>query len=159
MPERTTFVEGPGSSCEVKSIVPRWLNRGLWVSQIPSIAGEGKPMSTDEWLLTRGWWPTKGSEPRERYVGTTAAGVACHAQIVETQKTTPMAHASMPANSEMFAKSGISGALTFRIGAYSYKITQMAARSVYSASDGTQSVTTPLDWVFVRSSQPECSRG
>lgn len=104
-------------------------------------------MSTDERLLTRGWWPTKGSEPRDRYVGT-AACASCHAQIVETQKTTPMAHASMPASSEMFAKSDISSPLTFRTGTYSYKISQTAPRSVYSASDGTRSVATPLDWAF-----------
>jgi hypothetical protein len=109
--------------------------------------GVSIPMSTDDRLLASGWWPTKGSEPRERYVGSPACA-ACHAQIADTQKTTPMAHTAMLANSEMFAKSGITGPLTFRSGAYRYEISQTAAGPVYSASDGAQSVSTPLGWVF-----------
>jgi hypothetical protein len=109
--------------------------------------GVSVPMSTADHLLTHGWWPTKGTEPRERYVGS-AACAACHAAIVGTQKTTPMASASMPADSEAFAKSGITGPLRFSISEYTYELTQSASGSVYSARDGTQSVSTPLGWIF-----------
>lgn len=105
------------------------------------------PMSTDDRLLAPGWWPTKGSEPRERYVGS-AACAACHAPIADTQKTTPMAHTAILANSEMFAKLGATSPLTFQNGAYKYEITQTPAGPVYSASEGAQSVSAPLGWVF-----------
>lgn len=105
------------------------------------------PMSTADHLLTSGWWPTKGTEPRERYLGS-AACAACHARIVDMQKTTPMASASMPASATGFAKLGITGPLSFDIRAYTYEITQSPSGPVYSASDGTRSVSTPLGWVF-----------
>jgi Cytochrome c554 and c-prime len=104
-------------------------------------------MSTADRLLAAGWWPTKGSEPRERYVGS-AACATCHSRIAEMQKTTPMASASMPATAAAFARSGIIGPLAFSIRAYTYQLTQTATALVYSASDGAQSVSTPLGWVF-----------
>jgi len=145
---RTNYLfEGPESSVKLRASFLVGLIAVCASARYLASQAKSKPMSTDERLLTRGWWPTKGSEPRDRYVGT-AACASCHAHIVETQKTTPMAHASMTANSEMFAKSDVRSPLTFRAGAYSYKISQTTPRSVYSASDGTQSVATPLDWAF-----------
>ena len=54
----------------------------------------------------------------------------------------------MAANAEMFSKPGNTSPLTFRAGTYSYEVTQSKANSTYSASDGSQSVTARLDWVF-----------
>jgi hypothetical protein len=105
------------------------------------------PMSTADRLITRGWWPTKGSVPRERYVGS-AACAPCHAAIVETQKSSPMATASVPANSGTFAKSGITSPLRFSISAYTYELTPSASGTLYSASDGAKSVSADLGWVF-----------
>jgi len=140
----------PGSSVKRASVAILLFIAGsiaFWMPARLSSQGVTIPMSTADRLLTPGWWPTKGSESRDRYVGSTACA-ACHAQKVETQKITPMAHAAMPANAEMFAKSGNTSPLTFRAGSYNYEIAQSTASSTYSASDGTESVTAPLDWVF-----------
>ena len=105
------------------------------------------PMSTEDHLLAPGWWPRKGSEPREAYVGSTAC-VSCHTRTADMQSTTPMAGAAMPANPQAFAKSGITASLTFNAGAYAYEISQSDGISMYSASEGGRSVSTPLQWIF-----------
>ena len=112
------------------------------VSQAPNVQ-----MTTEDRLLAPGWWPRKGTEVRERYVGS-AACAACHAQIVDLQKTSPMASASMPANESAFARLGITGPLRFSTGTYKFEIAQSAGGPVYSASDGAQSVSTPMSWAF-----------
>ncbi len=104
-------------------------------------------MSTADHLHAPGWWPTKGSEPRQHYVGS-AACAGCHAHTVQSQKTTQMANASARATPAAFAQSGITGPLTFTVGDYRYEVSQNADSSVYSASDGTHSISTPLGWVF-----------
>ncbi len=105
------------------------------------------PTSTDDRLLSPGWWPRKGTEPREAYVGA-ATCATCHTSIVDIQSTTPMAGASMPANPKTFAKSGITSSLTFNAGAYAYEISQSGTSSIYTASGGMHSVSTPLQWIF-----------
>jgi cytochrome c553 len=119
---------------------------GYLASQVASL-----PITTEDRLLSPGWWPRKGSEPRDRYLGS-AACASCHTRIVDTQKTTPIASASVPAGS-VFAKSRAAGPLTldpltFSVGAYKFSVTPDAEGPVYSASDGAQSVSTPLGWVF-----------
>jgi hypothetical protein len=109
--------------------------------------GVNVPTSTEDRLLGPGWWPSKGSEPRERYVGS-ASCATCHARIADAQNTTPMASAAMRANPAAFEKSGITSPLSFTIGAYSYEVTQSETGSIYSASDGKGSVSTPLGWIF-----------
>ena len=138
------------SSVKVALVVIAGMVVGLVVFWMPGDLASQEvtvPMSTPDRVLTAGWWPTKGTEPREHYVGS-AACASCHAQRVETQKLTPMAHAAMAANADMFAKSGNASPLTFRVGAYSYEVFASGANSTYSASDGSQSVSAPLDWVF-----------
>ena len=40
------------------------------------------PMTTSDRVPSKGWWPTKGTEPRDQFVGPdTCAG--CHKQIAE----------------------------------------------------------------------------
>lgn len=106
-----------------------------------------KPMTTADHLQAPGWWPTKGSEPREHYVGS-AACASCHSRIVESQKTTQMANAAERATPAAFAKYGITGPVTAAVGDYRYEVRESGDSSVYSASNGAHSVTTPLSWVF-----------
>ena len=98
-------------------------------------------------LLAPGWWPRKGSETRERYLGS-AACADCHARIVDIQKTSPMISASMPANGSVFGRSGITSPLSFSTGTYKFEIALNAGGPAYSASDGTHSVSTSLGWAF-----------
>ena len=102
--------------------------------------------ATEIRLMDPGWWPTKGTAARDQYVG--PAGCAgCHAEQVETQKNTPMAHALMSANSAV-PNHVLHGPLGFRVGSYNYEVTQTSAGAVYSVSNGTQSLSVPLSWAF-----------
>jgi hypothetical protein len=104
-------------------------------------------MTTEDRLLAPGWWPRKGSETRQRHVGS-AACAACHARIVDIQKTSPMMSASMPAIGSVFGRSGITSPLSFSTATYRFEIALNAGGPAYSASDGTHSVSTSLGWAF-----------
>ncbi len=102
------------------------------------------PMTTSDRVLSKGWWPTKGTEPRDQFVGVeTCAG--CHKQIAETQGTTAMSHASVSAKSD---SSDASGSSSLKMGPYSYQITRTQDGISYSVTDGSRTLTTPVAWVF-----------
>ena len=101
-------------------------------------------MTTSDRVLSKGWWPTKGTEPRDQFVGLeTCAG--CHRQIVETQRTTAMSHASNLAKSDT---SDATGPWSLKLGPYSYEIGRHENGISYSVTDGTRTLITPLKWVF-----------
>src|SRR5436309_15990011 len=91
-----------------------------------SLAGSGNtaaqelsiPMTTSDRVLSKGWWPTKGTEPRDQFVGVEPCA-GCHKQIAETQGTTAMSHASVSAKSD---SSDAGGPSSLRMGPYSYQI-------------------------------------
>lgn len=100
-------------------------------------------MATDDRVQLSGWWPTKGSYPRNQFVGPEACE-ACHASKFQSQSQTPMAHALARAQDSPPLRSHEQ--LSFRSDPFTYQISQ--PRSVYSVSDGTQSVSLPLGWAF-----------
>jgi hypothetical protein len=104
--------------------------------------------ATEIRLMDPGWWPTKGTAARDQYVG--PAGCAgCHAEQVETQKNTPMAHALTLVTANSAVPSHVlHGPLGFRVGSYNYEVAQTSAGAVYSVSNGTQSLSVPLNWAF-----------
>jgi len=77
---------------------------------------------------------TKGSEPRENYVGS-AACAGCHARIVEIQKTTQMRMLQSERRRRL-SRSPASPVAYLTVGDYRYAVSQSADSSVYSASDG-----------------------
>lgn len=93
-----------------------------------------------------GWWPTKGTAARREYAGP-AACAECHTDKVESQKTTPMAHALMTAEAAV-PRQVAHGPLGFNIGSYTYQVAQTAKGIFYSVSDGKESLSVPLSWVF-----------
>jgi len=102
--------------------------------------------ATEIRLLDPGWWPTKGTPARDEYVGSDACA-KCHAERAQTQKNSAMAHALVSASAAV-PQQVSQGPLGFRIGAYSYEVTQAANGPSYSVNNGSQSLSVPLKWAF-----------
>jgi len=92
------------------------------------------------------WWPTKGTVSRQEYVGSESCA-KCHSDKLEMQKETPMAHAlSGPVS--ILSRDLSKGPLEFRVGKYDYRIANSKTGVNYSVSDGNQTDSVPLKWVF-----------
>lgn len=106
---------------------------------------QGEPMATKERILAAGWWPTKSSPPRDEYLGP-AACAGCHHSEAAQQETTPMAKAcAVAANSKTLQTHS---SMTFSLREYHYEIKRDDSRSIFSVSDGTRTISTPLGWAF-----------
>jgi Cytochrome c554 and c-prime len=102
-------------------------------------------MATADRLDSPGWWPTKGTPPRDEYVGA-AACARCHRSEAASQPTTAMARtASAAADSEVLRRHP---SLAVRLGAFSYAISTSGPQSLYTVSDGTRAISAPLSWAF-----------
>ena len=102
-------------------------------------------IATEIRLIDPGWWPTKGDSAREQYVGSEACG-RCHQDIVATQTNTPMAHAVKPATADAFTN--MPRSMHFPTGSYDYSVSQTATGAEYSTTNGQQSASATLNWVF-----------
>ncbi len=70
----------------------------------------------------------------------------CHPAQAKTQPMTSMAHAM-----ELVPECGILGThpvLNFTDGKYSYRIERKRDQSIYSVTDGQQTITVPIGWAF-----------
>jgi Cytochrome c554 and c-prime len=92
------------------------------------------------------WRPTDDS-PGIRYVGTRVCA-QCHKQKAATQLATPMAHALEPASECEVLSQRLR--MTFREGAYSYQILRQDSRSIYTVSDGVNTISEPILYCFGR---------
>jgi Cytochrome c554 and c-prime len=102
-------------------------------------------MATEDRLLYRGWWPRHSAPSADQYVGP-AECAKCHAGKAATQKYTPMALTAQPvAESEILSKRD---RLAFQSGKINYEIATTAGKSVYSVTDGSQTLSAPLTWLF-----------
>lgn len=102
-------------------------------------------MATEDRLLYRSWWPRHSTPSGMEYVGP-AECAKCHAGRAATQKNTPMARTALPvADSDVLATHG---RLTFPSGKISYQIATAAGKSVYTVTDGAQTLSAPLTWSF-----------
>jgi hypothetical protein len=83
---------------------------------------------------------------------TPAAGCAqCHAEVVSSYSHAGMQHALEPEGSDPVLKSHPS--LHAQVGPYSYAIETKGAESTYTVSDGKDSLTLPVRWIFGQHSQ------
>src|SRR5262245_40915444 len=89
------------------------------------------------------WRPTH-APAGARYAGSQACA-QCHTQAA-TQLTTPMARTLEPAKEGRILREH--RRLTFKIGAYSYSITREGEGSVYSVTDGKETISAPILWAF-----------
>lgn len=112
----------------------------------PKPAGPASvPMATEDRLDLPGWWPTKGTVQRNEFLGPDACA-ECHASKVRTQKLTPMAHAALrPVDSEALRSHE---QLTFTLPPLTYQIQRQPDGSLYSVTDGKQTISVPLSWAF-----------
>lgn len=102
--------------------------------------------ATEIRLMDPGWWPTKGSFPRDQYVGSQACG-RCHKEHLETQSRTPMAHALTPADASSSFED-LPRSLQFHTGGYEYDLDRSPSGLEYKTNNGQQSATVALNWVF-----------
>jgi hypothetical protein len=118
-------------------------NSSECVAQAPAV--QAIPMATEDRVQSQGWWPTKGSAPREEFVGP-AECAKCHSAEAASWAKTPMAHASAkPADSEILHGQGD---LTFQAVPFSYELKQTGQETAYSASDAKNTISQPLLWAF-----------
>jgi hypothetical protein len=115
------------------------------VSESQSSKSSELSTATDIRLINPGWWPTKGTFPRDQYVGSETCG-RCHQDRVATQTNTPMAHAVKPATAGAFAN--MPRSMHFRTGSYDYSVSQTATGAEYSTTNGQQAASAALTWVF-----------
>jgi hypothetical protein len=101
--------------------------------------------ATEIRVIDPGWWPTKGTPARDQYVGSETCG-RCHQNKIETQKNTPMAHAVKPATADAFTN--MPHTMHFRAESYDYSLSQTATGAEYSTTNGQQSTSAPVSWVF-----------
>jgi hypothetical protein len=112
---------------------------------VKSLVPASVPMATEDRVQLPGWWPTKGTASRDEFLGPDACE-ACHASKVRTQKQTPMAHAALrPEDSEALRSHE---QLTLSLPPYTYQISRQEAGSLYSVTDGKQTISLPLSWAF-----------
>jgi len=102
-------------------------------------------LSTEDHLAEPGFWPTQPGVSRQDYVGP-AACQSCHAAKVASQAETPMARAVSHADDAKVLHTHPD--LTFSIGVYRYLIKSDGRHSLYSVTDGTETLSSPLMWAF-----------
>lgn len=75
----------------------------------------------------------------------------CHAGVVNSFRTAPMRHAMEPdgANPLLIAHPD----LTITLGAYTYTVQTRNGHSTYSVTDGTETLTLPIHWIFGQHTQ------
>src|SRR3954469_8829436 len=70
----------------------------------------------------------------------------CHPAQAKPHPTTSMAHAmELPAECDILESHPV---LTFQAGSYSYRIERRGKQSIYSVTDGHQTISAPIGWAF-----------
>ena len=136
---RSAFSVAAFSICILANQLPAATNA-------PTPASDDESTTTEMRLLDPGWWPTKGTAARDEYAGS-AACARCHADKSASYASTQMAHAMTPVSAETLPELA-HGPIHHSVGPYSYSLAQMPKGPVLSISDGTQSLSATIGWVF-----------
>jgi len=102
-------------------------------------------LSTEDHLAEPGFWPTQPGVSRQDYIGPTACA-SCHAAKFASQSETPMARAVSHADDAKVLQTHPE--LTFSVGVYRYLIKSDGRHSLYTVSNGTETLSSPLLWAF-----------
>jgi Cytochrome c554 and c-prime len=133
------------SVCIVTAVCASWLHSQNKEGGAVKEQGVETPMATDERLEGSGWWPTKGTASRDKFVGTKECA-RCHAKITATQLTTPMARAaSLAADSQVLREHA---RISREMGPYAYEIASAQGTSNYSVSNGADTASVQIGWAF-----------
>jgi hypothetical protein len=106
---------------------------------------ETQPETLPEQSHHQGWWPNSGSAPRSAYTGSQACA-GCHAAEFAGWQISEMANALGPAAQSEFLRSHPH--LSFEWGQYKYRIDLDKGEAIYSATDGTNTLSSPLLWAY-----------
>jgi hypothetical protein len=102
-------------------------------------------LSTEDHLQDPGFWPTQPSASRSGYTGPEACR-QCHAEKFADQAKTAMRRTMLkPSASEALRRHP---KLTFDVGPYRYIIESDAQHSLYTVTNGKQTLSSPLLWAF-----------
>jgi len=101
-------------------------------------------LSTTERLRKPGWWPTKGTPPREEFTGPSACA-QCHSAISATQLQSAMARTATRAQDSEILRAH---PLHYRLGPYTYQMSRNGNQQMYAVSDDTRTISGPLSWSF-----------
>ncbi len=102
-------------------------------------------LSTQDHLADPGFWPTQPGISRGDYTGPEACR-QCHADKFATQVKTAMRRTAFNAN--LSDALHAHPKLTFDVGPYRYLIETDAKHSLYTVTDGKQTLSSPLLWAF-----------
>jgi len=102
-------------------------------------------MSTLERVDQPGWWPTKLLPTRKDFVGSETCA-QCHAGVAASVKDTAMARSLLrPEESDILRNRA---GQTFQLESYIYKVEHAPSGYQFSVSQGSESATQPITWVF-----------
>jgi Cytochrome c554 and c-prime len=118
---------------------------GLVAACLPAPAVLLAQMATAERIQGPRWWPTTPLTSRQDYVGPEACA-SCHGARAATQETSNMARTLWRAGQAGVLREH--DPLAFKSGNYSYSIATSGPQSLYTVTDGTNSLTAPLAWAF-----------
>ena len=102
-------------------------------------------MATAERVSLSGWWPTKLGAARPQFAGPDACA-PCHKPQAASQPLTSMARTG-----DRAARADILRAnerLSFTSGPHSYEIVRRAGDSLFTVTDGAETLSAPLTWAF-----------
>jgi Cytochrome c554 and c-prime len=118
----------------------------IWIVAVASMPAEKQgQLTTAERVAGAAWWPTKPGVSTAQYVGS-ATCARCHQRIADSQAGTAMARtAQRAADSDALRAHGV---LSVKIGGHIHEIRTSNAASVYSVSDGKDTITNVLGWAF-----------
>lgn len=83
--------------------------------------------------------------------GAKATCASCHAGVVSAFAHAPMAHAMETVGSNPTLETHPK--LNFQLGAYLYSVETRDGKSTYTVTDGTETMTLPIRWIFGQNSQ------
>lgn len=102
-------------------------------------------LSTEDHLADPGFWPTQAGASRSDYTGPEACR-ECHAQKFADQSTTAMRRTAFNANAAEALHAHPK--LTFDVGPYHYLIETDDKHSLYTVTNGKETLSSPLLWAF-----------
>jgi hypothetical protein len=112
----------------------------LWAGSLFTSSAQGPAMSAGATPPS-----TWRADKNAKYVGAGACA-KCHQEESQTQHATAMGRALEPvATSEILSANP---ALTFRSGPYTYRITRSGDQSLYTVTDGKQTISAPILYAF-----------